>query len=87
MPRGGRHHGQHDCRIEEADLAAPPDIGVVAAVVDVVEAEQVGEEAAVEFRRFQQAGNVFVAAGLEDIVERRFRVPPSPGYAALSAPS
>ena len=55
MARRRRHHRQHHGRIEEADLPAAPQIGVVAAVVDVVEAEQVGEEAAVELRRLRAA--------------------------------
>ena len=74
-----RHHRQHHGGIEEADLPAAPQVGVVAAFVDVVEAEQIGEEAAVELRRFEKPRDVLVAAGLQDVVERRFGMTPAAG--------
>src|SRR5260370_37487502 len=79
MPGCRGHDRQDHGGIAKADLPTAPYVGVVAALVDVVEAEQVGEEATVEFRRFQQACNVLVAAGLEDIIQRRFRMTPAPG--------
>ncbi len=74
-----RHHRQHDGRIEEGDLPAAPHIGVVAVAMDVVEAEQVGEEAAVELRRFELARDQLVAAGLQDVVQRGLGMTPTPG--------
>ncbi|MEQ9331864.1 hypothetical protein [Thalassobaculum sp.] len=72
-----RHDRQHHGRVEEADLAAAPDIGVEAGAVDVLQPEQVGEEAAVEAAGLQHPGDVLVAAGVQDVVEGRFRVPPA----------
>jgi hypothetical protein len=79
MARRRRHHRQHHGRIEEADLPATPEVSVVAAFVDVVEAEQVGEETAVELRRFEKARDVLVTAGLQHVVERRFGMTPAAG--------
>jgi hypothetical protein len=45
--------------------------------VDIIEAEQVREEAAVEFCRLQHPRDVLVAAGVQDVVQCRFRVPPA----------
>ena len=70
------HHGQDDGRIEQADLAAAADHGVEAAVVEIVEAEDVGEEEAVEPAGLEHAGDVLVAGGAEDVVDGGFRVTP-----------
>ena len=70
MAGGGCHDRQHDGRVEEADLSAATDIGIEAAAMDVVEAEQVGEETGVEFCRFQHAGDVLVAGRVDDVVKR-----------------
>ena len=72
----GSHHGQHDGWIQVADLAAAPDVGVVAAAMQVIQPEQIGEETRVELRRLQRAGDVLVAAGVQDIVQRRLRMAP-----------
>jgi hypothetical protein len=48
----GGHDGQDDGRVEVADLAAVADIGVKAALVDVVQAEKIGKETTVEFGGF-----------------------------------
>ncbi len=77
MPGGGRHDRQHNRRVEIADLAAAADIGFKAAAVDIVEAEQIGEEATVEFRRLEHARDMLVAARLQYIVKRRFRMAPA----------
>ena len=62
MPGDGRHDRQHHGRVEIADLAAAAHIGVETALVQVVEPEQVGEEAAIELRRLEHARDVLVAA-------------------------
>ena len=79
MPGDGRHHRQHDRGVEEADLPAAADVGVEAAAMHIVQAEQVGEEAAVELGGLQHAGDVLVARRVEDVVQRRFRVAPAAG--------
>ena len=71
-----RHHRQQHGRVEQADLPAATHHGVEAAVIEVVEAEDVGEEQAVEPAGFEHAGDVLVAFGAEDVVDRGFRVAP-----------
>src|SRR5262249_30092876 len=62
---------------EIADLPAIADIGLEAAAVDVVDADQVGEEAAVEAGIFQGARVLGVAVGPEEIAEHRFGMAPA----------
>ena len=63
----GGHDGQDDGGIEVRDLAAAADIGVEAALVEIIEAKQVGEEAGVEPGGFQQTGDGLIALGAEDV--------------------
>ena len=70
------HHGEDDGRVEQADLAAAADHGVEAPIIEVVEAEDVGEEQAVEASSLEHAGDVLVAGRVEDVVDGGFRVAP-----------
>jgi hypothetical protein len=63
--------------VEVGDLAAEAEVGVVAAAMDVGQAEGVGKEPGVEAGVFQHAGEVFVAFGLEHVVEAGGRVAPA----------
>ena len=79
VPRHAGHLRQDHQRVEVADLAAEPEVGVEIAAVDIGQAEGIGEEAGIEAGGFQDAGDVLVAGGLEDVVEVGFGVAPGAG--------
>ena len=76
MPGSARHHWQHDHRVEIGELATVAQIGVEAALIDVGEAQRVGEKTAVKAGRLEHPSHVLVALRLEDVAEIGLGVPP-----------
>ena len=79
MARHPGHQRQHRHRIDQAELTAASHIVGVAALVDVRQAETIGKEAGIEAGLLEQAGQVFVALGVPDIVQRRRGMAPGAG--------
>ena len=77
--------GNADDAAVKAELPATAEIIVVAALVEIRDAEAIGEEAGVEARRLQHAGAMLPAARIEEVIQRRRGMPPGAGVARVGA--
>ncbi|KGC34693.1 hypothetical protein DO62_3207 [Burkholderia pseudomallei] len=79
MPRRGRHRGHEQDRIVDGHLRALPDRRFAAALVDVVDAEHVGDEQAVELAALEQSREPGPVAQLAIAPRLVARMRPEPG--------